>query len=298
VERELLAVARRQHGLFTTAQANAAGFTRTQIDDRHRSGRWTAIHRGVHHVAGGAFTWHTNVMAACLATGGAASHRTAAVLLGVLSSRPGQPEITVARNRRVRLDSIRVHESTDLAPAHITTVDGIPTTTAVRLAMDLGAVVPYPVYERAVDDLIARKQLRWDDLAELLCQLSRRGRNGLGAARDLVSERYGDGVPESVLERAFLALLRGAGLPEPEQQVDISDADGFIARVDFAYRHRLVAIELDGRRHHLHADAFEADRVKRNRLQLLGWRVLAYTWEQVIRSGPTVVGQLSRYLGP
>jgi hypothetical protein len=297
VERELLDIARRQHGLFTTQQALDAGFSRMQIHDRTECGRWTLVARGIRHLAGSPFTWATNVMCACLATGGVASHRSAALLLGVVDARPGRPEVTVGRNRRVRVDGIAVHRSTDLIPGHVTTINGIPTTTPVRLAMDLGAVVAFPTYERAIDDLIARRKLNWDEMLEALGALSRQGRNGRGPARALLLERYDDDVPDSMLERAFLALVRGAGLPEPAAQVELSDTAGFIARVDFAYPAVMVAIELDGRRHHLHADAFERDRAKWNRLQLLGWQVLAYTWEQVIRSGPTIVRQLSRVLG-
>jgi very-short-patch-repair endonuclease len=294
VERDLLALAGRQHGLVTARQALDAGLSHTQMHDRIASGHWKPVWRGVHHFIGSPFTWHTKVMAACLATGGVASHRTASVLHGVVDARKGRPEITVVRNRRVRLDGITVHESTDLCPAHIRRIGGIPTTTPVRLAMDLGSVVPFPTYERAMDDLIARKLLAWEGMLDLLCRLSRRGRNGLAAARALLAERYGDSVPESVLERAFLALVLSADLPEPQQQVVIADDDGFIARVDFAFVEPKVAVELDSRRYHLHADAFEQDRSKRNRLQLLGWQVLAYTADHLIRTGPTVVRELRR----
>jgi hypothetical protein len=297
-ESTLLELARNQHGLFTTQQALDAGFSRTQIRDRHACGRWTRVGRGVHHVAGAPFTWRTQLMVACLATGGVASHKSAAVLHGVAGMRPGRPEVTVRRGRRVRQAVGTIHQSTDLAPVHIKAIDGIPATTPARLAVDLGAVVTFPTYERAMDDLIARRVLSWDEILDLLCLLSRRGRDGLGAARALLLERYGDDVPESVLERAFLQLVRGASLPEPVPQVEVSDAAGFIARVDFAYPDRRLAIELDSRRHHLHADAFESDRSKRNRLQLLGWQVLSYTWDQVIRSGPTVAGQVGRALAP
>jgi hypothetical protein len=291
-------VARPQHGLITTAQALDTGLTRAQIHHRRQAGRWTEIEPGLHLVAGVRFTWKTRVMAACLVTGGVASHRSAAVLLDVIDLRPGRPEVTVSRRRRVHRGEITVHQSTDLRPDDVIRIDGIPTTRPVRLAMDLGATVSFPVYERSIDDLIARKQLRWEDMADHLCRLSRRGRNGLGPARALLLERYGDDVPDSVLERAFRSLVRGAGLPEPVGQLDVSDGSGFVARVDFAYPDHRVVVELDGRRHHLHAEAFEADRAKRNRLQLAGWRVLVWTWKQVIQSGPTVTRQLRSVLVP
>ena len=295
-DRAVAALARHQHGVFTAAQVLGAGLTRGDVRHRADTGRWNRIEPGVYGIAGCRYTWHSHVMAACLATDGIASHRTAAVLHDVFGIRPGRPEITVTRAKGAHRDVATVHRSTDLIPRHVTAIDGIPTTTPVRLAMDLGAVVAFPTYERAIDDLIARRKLNWVEMLDELGALSRRGRNGLGPARALLLERYGDDVPDSVLERAFLALVRGAGLPEPMAQVEVAYASGFIARVDFAYPDLKVAIELDSRRHHLHADAFERDRAKRNRLQLLGWQVLSYTWEQVIRSGPTIVRQLSGVL--
>src|SRR4051794_12297146 len=98
--------------------------------------------------------------------------------------------------------------------------------------MDLGAVVASPTYERAIDDLTPRRKLNWDEMLEALGALSRQGRNGLGPARALLFERYDDDVPDSMLERAFLALVRGAGLPEPAAQVELSDAGGVLARGD------------------------------------------------------------------
>jgi hypothetical protein len=290
------ATARRQHGLITSLQAHAAGLTPDQITWRHQTGRWRSVGDGLWVIAGLTFTWHTSLMAACVATRGVASHRSAAILHGTRAFGPGRPEVTVVRSRRSGRSSCTVHRSTDLEDQDCTTVDGIPVTTTARLAVDLGAVVPYFLYEQVVDDLLTRRLLTWDDLALSVVRVARRGRRGVGPARQLLLDRIGEDLTESRLERLFLRLARSTGLPEPVPQHEVGDDGGFIARVDFAYPAQRVAIELDGRRHHIAPAAFERDRWKRNRLQLLGWDVLAYTWAQIVNDGAAVARQVQQAL--
>ena len=66
-----------------------------------------------------------------------------------------------------------------------------------------------------------------------------RGRAGSGVLRQLLIERGGRyAAPESELEARFIALVSASGLPQPERQVDLGDADSWIGRVDFVYRRR------------------------------------------------------------
>ena len=53
------------------------------------------------------------------------------------------------------------------------------------------------------------------------------------------------------------------------------------------------ALELDSRRYHLSIAAFEADRPRQNRLEILGWTVLRYTWLHYIRSPMKIVSDVS-----
>jgi very-short-patch-repair endonuclease len=102
-----------------------------------------------------------------------------------------------------------------------------------------------------------------------------------------LDEHYGDKT-ESHLERRFLRLVRAAGLPPIVQQVEVSDADGFVMRVDFAYPALKIAIEIDSVLHHATDRAFESDRSKRNRLIIAGWLLLQFTSRR-IRERPTRV---------
>ena len=81
-DRSIARVAAVQHGAFTMAQADDAGFTRDQREWRTRTGRWEVVHPGVYRVAGTPPTLRGDVLTACLAAHqlAAASHRSAAEL--------------------------------------------------------------------------------------------------------------------------------------------------------------------------------------------------------------------------
>jgi very-short-patch-repair endonuclease len=296
LDRLLADRARPQHGLVTTSQARALGFSDKMIRVRRQASRWQALAPDVFIVNGAPVTWATKVMAGCLATGGVASHRTAAVLHDVRGFRPGPVELTVPYTISRRAPGAIVHRSKDLERCSPVLIDHTPTTSVSRLVVDLGAVVPFSRYEAAVDDLIGRRLISWDDALIVLEAHSRKGRNGCGPLRALVEQRFGEHLPESVLERVFLQLLRDRQLDEPVPQYEVHDHAGFIARVDFAYPDRRVAVELDSVRYHLDAPTFEKDHIKRARLTAAGWKVLAFTWHMVIDHPVQVTDAVRRVL--
>ena len=88
-DRAVAMLAARQQGLVTTRQANAAGFSNASIHHRVESGIWSRVDHGVLRVSGAPFTWRTRLLACCLASGGVASHRSAAVIHGLDDFRAG-----------------------------------------------------------------------------------------------------------------------------------------------------------------------------------------------------------------
>jgi hypothetical protein len=283
-----------QHGLITRAQGFDAGMTRSEMRTCANNGRWTLFAPGVFHVRGAPITWHTRLLAACLSTGGLASHRSTAALLQVDRFPNGMPEVSVARARSRPRDGIIVHESRDLHLATPVTVAGIPTTDAARLAVDLGAVVPFERYAAAMHDLLGRKLLTWPAMLDALVMHSKQGRNGAGPLRALLDAQFGQTIGESELERSFFRRFEHLTIPPPLAQYTITDELGVIMCVDFAYPPKKIAIELDGRRYHLTEKAFEEDRRKRNRLKLAGWLVLEFTWRMLIDKPHVVFRQIEQ----
>jgi predicted transcriptional regulator of viral defense system len=124
-------VARRQHGVVSRAQAHEAGLSDRAIRGWVTGGRLERVHAGVYRVGGAPTSWEQVAMAAVLAAGGVASHRTAGQLWGLCDAHD-RVEVTVPRGRRGGASGVVVHRSRDLAERHVTRRAGMPVTTPMR----------------------------------------------------------------------------------------------------------------------------------------------------------------------
>jgi very-short-patch-repair endonuclease len=276
-----------QYGLFTLDQALASGLNRTTVYRRARLGRYALQHPGVFAFAGLPESWERSVLAACLAAGpdAVASHRTAARIWSLGDRSEDKPEITVPRRRRPRLRGVTVHQSLDLTIDQTTVRKRIPVTNPLRTLVDLASVLPADEVEDALDAGLA-----WPSLFSLKAVgttrslLAQRGRSGTGVLRRVLEERaLGDAISDSKLERRMGELLRRAGLPPAVfRHVIITPGGVFLAEVDFAYPEVKLAIEVDGFNVHGTPRAMAKDFVRQNGLVPYGWRVLRFTWRQVV----------------
>jgi hypothetical protein len=286
-ERQLARLASRRHGVFSKAQALVLGATQDIVEHRLKTGRWLRVAPNVYRIAGVPETWHGRVLAEVLSAGPCAvvSHRTAAVLSGL-------------EGARVRRPGIRVHESLDLPDPTATVRDAIPVTGIARTLLDIGAVVPFERVDQAIDDGLRRHLTDWPTLWETLITYARRGRRGAGPLRAVLDERFGERVvPDSWMERCFLRVLADTGLPLPEPQYELRDgADRFVGRLDFAYVTERVAIELDSVAHHDGRRALTEDDRRQNRITLLGWLVLRFTWRDLVERPDRVCADVAAAL--
>lgn len=260
-------IAYRQHALVVRAQALGIGMTDDMIAHRVATGRWVRVAAGVYRLAGVPVTWKQRALAACLisGTGAVVSHRSAAVLWGVSGFRPGRLEITVPPGRSGRNALARVHRSEVEGVRR----DGIPVTRPGRTIADLARVVSGDLLEEGVDDVLCRRLCRLEDLPA-------RGRLG-----EVLAAWNGDGLPEGVAEMRVVRALLAAGLPQPVRQYEIWVGGVLIARVDLAYPPYRLAMELDGFRWHAGRRRFRSDRMRRNRVEAAGWRLLEAAPEDV-----------------
>lgn len=80
--------------------------------------------------------------------------------------------------------------------------------------------------------------------------------------------------------------------PRPVPQFVVRNEDGsFLARVDFCWPALGLIVEADGFAFHADRAAYRKDRERLNGLERLGWRVLRFTWEDVV-SRPDYVLEL------
>ncbi len=222
-------------------------------------------------------------MAAVLACGPDAvlSHESAAALHGLRWYGGARVDVTLPRRSSRTHDGIRLHRSTTLTQADVTTVNGIPCTTIARTLCDLADCLNRRRLERAFDQAEVSGVL---SLAALSDQLTRNStRPAAAKVRDLLETHYVGRTPTwSELEEAFLVLTRRIGLPDPEVNGWIVLDDGLPAiRPDFVWREQRVVVQTDGHRSHRTRQKFELERVEDQRLTVANWQPVRTTWRQV-----------------
>jgi very-short-patch-repair endonuclease len=252
------------------------GYSRHDIHGLSSRGHAHRIHRGVYAVGHGRLSVRGRWIAAVLAYGPDAvlSHRAAIALWDLRPVPSGPIDVTVPRSRRGR-KGIRVHNVRQLHPDDRTVLDGIPVTALNRALLDYAEVAPFQQLRHALDAAERRDVLDGRKL-ERLYERSR-GRHGLRPLKAAVAELRGPAPwTQSELERAFLSLIREAGLPQPSANVLV---EGFL--VDFWWPESRLVVELDGYAYHKDRRKFESDRVQDTRLQLAGCMTIRVTQARV-----------------
>lgn len=291
-DRAIGALAARQWGVASRRQLLDAGLSTTMVRNRVRAGRMIRLHRGVYAVGHDRLRREGHWLAAVLAVGPGAvlSHRDAAGLHDLRPANHARTDVTTTANRPDE-PGIHVHRTRSLDAQDITTVRGIPTTTVARTLVDLAGTVPRDHLAKAIKEADRRRTF---DLRAIEATLARtRGRRGPGhrALREAIAEHAALGLSatDSILEDAFLRLVRSNGLPLPATNALLV---GF--RVDAVWRSHRVAVELDGWATHHTRGAFERDRERDAALTAAGWRVLRFTYRQVTARPDGVIETLRR----
>lgn len=281
-----------QHAVLSREQFLGLGLTRQRLQTYIGNG---ILHRRfprVYSVGHTRLTQKGLWMAAVLACGEGAllSHRDAGRLHGLLRG-TGSGPIHVTAPRAHRLEGIRCHRTRTLDPRDATVVDAIPVTSWTRTALDLATDLP----AARVRDALELAERQEHDFAELRELIERsRGHHGLRTLKAALAQ-LGDTIPDlrSEGEVDLLALIREAGLPEPQVNVVVAGE-----LVDFHWpEHRLV-VEVDGRQWHGLQRDMESDRRKDVRLTLAGQRPVRYTKRRITNEPAAIIAELRGLLAP
>jgi very-short-patch-repair endonuclease len=255
------------------------GMSSPAIGRRISAGEWVRVFQGVYRLAAAHGTWEQSVMAGCLAAGpgAAASHRSAATLLGM----PGVPrwvEVTVARPRSVSVEGVIAHQSRVLPPEDVGELKGIPVTTPARTIADLARIYPATKLGPLLDYALARRLVT---RAQLEARAA--GRKHDDVLRGLLDDRPATARPMgSEFEACLFRGLRDAGLPLPVPQYRVLMDDGSEVFLDFAYPEVKLAIEADSYIWHASLADWQRDRARNNELITLGWSILPLTYDLVV----------------
>ena len=282
-------LARRQHGVVSRRQLLSLGWRPEAIKHRVARGRLHPVRRGVYAVGRPALARNGHWMAAILLCRPDAflSHETAAQLWGVGAAvqHGGTIHLSVPAHRRPGGRGICVHRAR-LPRSDRSEREGLPVTAPIRTVLDLAASLDSRKLERLVNEmdkvgLIDPESLRsgLDDRAD---------QPGVAALRALLDGQVFT-LTDSELERRFLRLVVGAGLPRPLTQQNVN---GF--RVDFFWPELGLVVETDGLRYHRTATQQSRDRTRDQRHVAAGLVALRFTHFQVTFEARRVVDTLRR----
>lgn len=288
-ERDLAALAERQHGVVSRCQLTALGIGDGAIKARLRLGQLHGIHRGVYSVGHQCVAVRSVWLAAVLACGEGAvlSHRSAAALWGLMRPRRSPVEVT-SRHGRSGRDGILLHHSR-VAEDERAVEARIPVTSVPRTLLDLAEVVDGQRLQGAFEEADRLKLLRMPALERVCARAGRR--KGLVALRRLIADARAPVTTRSPLEDRFAVFCDKHNLPTPVHNVDVlgHEADAYWPS------HRLV-VELDSFSFHRHRAAFEHDRARDAAMQAAGYRVIRLTHRQLDTEAPRIATQLRKLL--
>ncbi|MEA2426642.1 MAG: hypothetical protein QOF37_270 [Thermoleophilaceae bacterium] len=232
------------------------------------------------------------MMGAVLAYGQGAllSHRSAAELWGLISLFIHAVDVTVDRGQRRSQPGIVIHRSQQIAPKDRRRRNDIPVTSPARTLLDFAEVAPPRELERAFDEAQTQRLIRRKDVEDVISRSP--GRHGIAPLRRLLDRQAGPALTESEAEERLFALIRQAGLPEPEVNVTVGRY-----RLDFFWRAQRLNVEVDGYRYHSTRAAFERDHRRDAELEARGIRVRRVTWHQLMDEPMAVVARIALALG-
>lgn len=253
------------------------------MSKRVKQGRLHRIHRAVYAVGHAALSRDGEWLAGVLASGHGAAlgARSVAEFWSVARKRVAHTEIIVPRQRRPQ-GNICLLVSRTLVPSDIVRHRGIPVTHTARMFVDLTETYTPHQLANVIYEAAYRK--RFSEPATRAAIVRANGRRKLAVLeKALTLNATGSAGTRSDLEDAFLAIVAGAGLPEPIVNTPILDVEP-----DFRWPDRRLVVEVDGPGH-------ARERAKRNDarceriLRTAGYDVLRFSHIDVEhRHGPLV----------
>ncbi|MGA4686350.1 DUF559 domain-containing protein [Micromonospora sp. AB353] len=218
--------------------------------------------------------------------------RSAAWLFGVdVLTRDAPVTVVLPTAARLRPHPrLRVVRS-PLAARDRTLVGGLPVTTPLRTAFDLGRHGSRVEALVAVDALLHRRLVRLPGLRDFAA--ARAGWPGLSLLREVLA--LAEPLSESPMETRMRLLLLDAGLGPLTAQHEVRAGGRFVARVDLAWPALRLAVEYDGD-HHRERAHFRRDVGRLNALRAAGWVVLRFTADDVLRRPDATVALVRQAL--
>ncbi len=295
--RRLVDLASKQFGVVNRANLATTEVSWKWLRGRLATGEWKRVHRGVFRLGCNQPTLDEREMAALVAAGEGAvlSHRSAARRLGLDVPRDESVHITIHASRKAKVRGAKVWRSRNIGSRDIGNRGPLRLTSLPRTLIDLAAILDDGELRAAFDSALRQNTANAAWISRVLNRHGP-GRRGVGRLRALVDEYHrGDEVPDSALESLGVELARATG-HKPRLHLNVLDGAQHVAEVDLAWPELNLCVQFDGWKTHGTRAAFVRDRACDRALVKLGWTVLRYPWDDVVRESDVVVEDLVRIL--
>lgn len=293
-DRSAAMLAARQGGVLRNTQAFECGFTKGQIDQRVKDGRWWPIGRFGYRIIEMDGLWNLVRAAVAVLPNAVVSHEAAAEIHDFPKMPRGIASVSVHSRTTHQFPDVVVHRCHDLIETHIVKVSGLPVTSIPRTIVDLSPHISVSHLATILASLVTDRRIATREVRAVLGQVARRGKPGIQKLRTVLAERDLGPQDGTVLERAGALLLRSRGIPEPHFEFPMPWNP--TRRFDAAFPHAQLGIEWDSRRWHELVDAFATDRERDRQAVLHGWRVVRFTWVDVTEHPDQVADTVRRLL--
>jgi very-short-patch-repair endonuclease len=199
-----------------------------------------------------------------------------------------ETHVTVDPNRsRLKVQSgVRIYYRR-IPDEHV--VGGV--TSVIRTLLDCAQDLPLPDALSVLDGALIRKDVKKQDLvdaAELL--------RGIHATKVQRIVGWADERAASPMESALRGVLLDAGITSFEPQFPVKISTGAILHADLGDPESRILIEADSVLAHGGRAAFERDAWRYDEFIAAGYRLLRFTWRQIMERRPWVVDMARRTL--
>ncbi len=238
---------------------------------RHQLRRWyTPLYRGVYVSRGAEPSTRDRAIGAWLASGRRGV--IAGVAASALHHAPWVDAATPIEVAGVRLrpQPGLVSRLERVAEDEVTRVSGLPVTTRVRTAFDLGRHLNRSQAVARLDALMWTQRYSIDEVHELTARYPRA--RGLLQLRELLP--LVDGGAASPRESRVRLWLHDAGMPTPVTQIPVLEGTRPVAYLDMGWEQFKVAVEYDGDHHRKDRHQYVKDISRIRMLEELGWIVI------------------------
>jgi hypothetical protein len=303
----LAPIAARAGGLFTFADALAAGYGPEQVRRLVARGQWVRLRRGIYadrrlldFCSGDLMRRHAvDLSAAVLAAGPEThvSHESAAFLHGIATfdrydQRPRLTRPTAAGPRRLTGGELHM---AGLPADHRARRHDVPVTSAARTALDLARGGSFRDGVIVADAALSAGIATRADLRKALVDCA----TWPGIRRAARVVEFAEPKTESPAESIARVVCFEQGLPPPRPQVVLNDGAVDLARVDFYWPEHATVLEIDGLAKYDGGDpgALMREKLRQQRLEELGLIVVRATWHQLVHEPAATADRIRRAFG-